>query len=492
LLRGPRNLAQRLGWSAIGLGWLITGIESKEGFLFAFEPVWNRTPSLFAIVLTMLLPLLGGVIIVMTNADLIIAALSSALRRIRRLAPVSRISLVYPLTFRFRTTVTIALLSLIMVLILLMVTTNLSLLQSMRDQSATGGFSLELLLNNADTQSLGPQLQQLPENLNHEITSIAFLQNSYGVIRSKTKPMLLHLPSHQPEQFNSSWGGPVIADNSFLTNNTLPLLARAQNYATNRQVWDAVRTHTDYALLRYDSSIDGLPANNGFTPFLADVPESDEPTAHYHQVTIVGLLPATSHWDALFISRQTATAIWGGVPDTGGTHCYFQVQQGVSLAQVSLDVNRILHLGERGIALSTLDSSENDVYTTNLTIFLGGYLALGLLFGALSIGVVASRAVVERRQQIGMLRALGFSRTLVGWSFLLETSFVITLSLAIGTTLAGWLAYQALRQGSQNFPIPIIPVVLILLSSYLIVLLCTTLPARKASHLLPAEALRYE
>src|SRR5207248_1723045 len=36
------------------------------------------------------------------------------------------------------------------------------------------------------------------------------------------------------------------------------------------------------------------------------------------------------------------------------------------------------------------------------------FMALGLFVGIISLGVIAFRSVVERRQQIGMLRAIGF------------------------------------------------------------------------------------
>ncbi len=475
-LHVPHRLALRLASSTIGLGWLIVGIQAKEGFLFV----------------SMLLPLAGGVMVVMTNADLLVALLSFLLRHLHRAAPVSRTSLVYPLTFRFRTSVTVALVGLITFLILLMVTTNLSLLQLTQAQSATGDFSLEMILNNRNYQALASQLRDVPTTLSHDMTAVAFLQNSYGIISSRTRPMLLHLPGQSSYSFHSSWGGPIIADNTFLARNTIPMLARAQNYATDRQVWDAVRTHTDDAVLRYDSSIPGLPTGNGFTPFTASLPESDEANAPYQQVTIIGIVPATTYWDAMFVSAQTAAHIWGAQSTPEIIHTYFQLQPGVGVTQASRDLNIALHLGERGIQVTALDSADTSTYTANLTLFLGGYLALGLLFGALSTGVIASRSVIERRQQIGMLRALGFSRALVRWSFLLEASFVITLSLAIGTVLAGWLAYQAIRQGSQDFPFPLLPIVLILLGTYLMAFVCTTLPARRASRLSPAEALRYE
>jgi len=491
-LHVPRRLARRLGLSTIGPGWLIVGIQAKEGFLFAFEPVWNSIPSFQAVLLSMLLPLVGGVMVVMTNADLLVAGLSFLLRHIHGAAPVSRMSLVYPLTFRFRTSVTVVLVSLITFLILLMVTTNLSLLQLTQAQSATGDFSLEMVLNTRDYQALAPQLQNVPTTLSHDMTAVAFLQHSYGIISSRTRPMLLHLPGQSPYPFSSSWGGPIIADNTFLARNTIPMLARAQDYATDRQVWDALRTHTNYAVLRYDSTIPGLPTGNGFVPFTASVPESNEASAHYQQVTMIGIVPTTTYWDAMFVSTQTATHIWGPRSTPDIVYAYFQLQPEVSTVQASRDLNIALHLGERGIPVTALDSADISTYTANLTLFLGSYLALGLLFGALSTGVIASRSVVQRRQQIGMLRALGFSRSLVRWSFLLESSFVITLSLAIGAVLAGWLAYQAIRQGTQEFPFPLLPAVLILLSTYLVVFVCTALPARRASRLSPAEALRYE
>src|SRR5262249_29397384 len=116
----------------------------------------------------------------------------------------------------------------------------------------------------------------------------------------------------------------------------------------------------------------------------------------------------------------------------------------------------------------------------------------GLIFGALAIGVIASRAVVERRQQIGMLRAMGFSRALVRRSFLLESGAIITLGLLTGATLALWLAIGGARATYQDLPLPLVPIVLIFLGSFLAALVSTAPPAQAAARLPPAEALRYE
>lgn len=180
----------------------------------------------------------------------------------------------------------------------------------------------------------------------------------------------------------------------------------------------------------------------------------------------------------------------------------FRFRSGVAVALLSLVVFLVmlvitsnLGIGQQSLAAGqkgAVDVSSVNGYTTGVTHFLVAYLIIGLLFGALSLGVIVSRAVVERQQEIGMLRAIGFTATLVRRSFLLEAAFIVTLSLVIGTTLAWWLVLQAAHANTQDFLLPVVPAILLVLGSYLIVFVCTWLPARRASHLPPAEALRYE
>jgi putative ABC transport system permease protein len=104
--------------------------------------------------------------------------------------------------------------------------------------------------------------------------------------------------------------------------------------------------------------------------------------------------------------------------------------------------------------------------------------------------------VVERWQQIGMLRALGYRRSLVQRSFLLESSFIAILGLVIGTIVGIWQSYRFFvvdkTFGTVAFHVPVIEIALILGGAYLATLLTTFLPARTASRVAPAEALRYE
>src|SRR5262249_38053564 len=57
------------------------------------------------------------------------------------------------------------------------------------------------------------------------------------------------------------------------------------------------------------------------------------------------------------------------------------------------------------------------------------------LLGLAGLAITGTRAVVERRQQIGMLRALGCSRLLVQGSFLLESFLIGALGSSLGVVL---------------------------------------------------------
>jgi putative ABC transport system permease protein len=130
-------------------------------------------------------------------------------------------------------------------------------------------------------------------------------------------------------------------------------------------------------------------------------------------------------------------------------------------------------------------------------LLLRGFMSLGLVVGICALGVIAARSVVERRQQIGMMRALGFQRGQVRLAFLIESSFIALLGLGVGVTLG--LAFSGtlidnIREGfpGMEYRVPWSALALVIVAGYAASLLTTYLPARRASRIYPAEALRYE
>jgi putative ABC transport system permease protein len=128
-----------------------------------------------------------------------------------------------------------------------------------------------------------------------------------------------------------------------------------------------------------------------------------------------------------------------------------------------------------------------------------GFMGLGLIVGIAALGVITARSVVERRQQIGVLRAIGFRRRMVQASFLLESSFIALTSIAVGTVLGLAVAYNVLWETKQQpswdnlaFSVPWVNLGIIFLAVYVVALATTFAPALKASRVYPAEALRYQ
>jgi len=93
----------------------------------------------------------------------------------------------------------------------------------------------------------------------------------------------------------------------------------------------------------------------------------------------------------------------------------------------------------------------NAVENTYLSTFqaLG---ALGMLLGSLGLGIVVLRNVLERRGELAVLRAIGFSRGAIGWLVLSEHLWLLVLGLGAGVLAA--LPAIAPMLGSTSVPVP--------------------------------------
>ncbi len=128
-----------------------------------------------------------------------------------------------------------------------------------------------------------------------------------------------------------------------------------------------------------------------------------------------------------------------------------------------------------------------------------GVVAMTLLLGVAALAITGTRAVVERRQQIGMLRALGCPRRLIQGAFLLESFIVGVLGSILGIVLGLILAHNIFAvnffeqyQTDLVFSIPWQQLGIIVGISFLASLLGALLPAWQAGRVTPAEALRYQ
>jgi putative ABC transport system permease protein len=98
-----------------------------------------------------------------------------------------------------------------------------------------------------------------------------------------------------------------------------------------------------------------------------------------------------------------------------------------------------------------------------------------------------------------VLLAIGFQRAMIRRTFVLEASFVALLAIVIGTSMGLVMAWNIIRDaqsqpGNENlaFTVPWLNMLVVFAVVYGAALIATSMPARKASRVYPAEALRYE
>ena len=124
------------------------------------------------------------------------------------------------------------------------------------------------------------------------------------------------------------------------------------------------------------------------------------------------------------------------------------------------------------------------------------FMALGLIIGIAGLGIITVRSVHERRQEIGMMRAIGFKKRMVLSSFVIEMSTIAILGILIGTFLGIFTGYIIWRDSFSDlgfdFIINWVPIVVIDFIAFVFTIVCILPASRKASRIPPAEALRYD
>jgi putative ABC transport system permease protein len=123
--------------------------------------------------------------------------------------------------------------------------------------------------------------------------------------------------------------------------------------------------------------------------------------------------------------------------------------------------------------------------------FLQIYVTFGLVIGTVGMAVISVRNVSERKREIGMMRAIGFPRTQVMLSVLLELVVLGIIGLAIGVVNGVLISVGFANMQGATLIIPWSDLGVYLGLITLIAMAAGAIPGWFASRIPPAEALRY-
>ncbi|MBA3336672.1 MAG: FtsX-like permease family protein [Chloroflexia bacterium] len=444
----------------------------------------------------------AATILIVNNLTLLLAGVSLLGGVFQSRLPAIRTAIAYPSAARGRTGLTIAMFSLIVFSLVMMATMQKNFASLFLSDEANAGWDVR-----ADSFS-GEPLADFTGRLEQEGVETSDF-TATGAVHSASAGLSPLRPLQDPDPEIVQY--PVRGmDAGFVTESEITFTHRGRDYATDAAVIEALQSEPDVAIIDgfaleqnnenspFDVVLRGIDSGETFfDPVTVELISPQDGTAH--PVKIIGVIDLTiSSLLGLYVPEATFATVY----DEAAFSSYF-----VSLTNPERadDVAKVIESALIADAVqghAIVDElKEAQSQFSGFLYLIEGFMGLGLLVGIAAVGVIAFRSVVERRQQIGVLRAIGFARSLVALSFMIETAFIVVLGVVAGTSLGIILAYQ-LFSGEQiieggttsnfAFSVPWVLVSVVVILTIAAALLMTWIPARQASRIAPAEALRYE
>lgn len=426
----------------------------------------------------------GCVIFVMVNSESLLNGLMASFGRKRSLMPVFKIAISYPMNKKFRTGLTIFMFALIMftVIVIAMIASFQRESVEKTTQQLSGGYEI---LGFSMLEIPAPNLTAGLELVNETIGADAVL--SYDVAAFGYGTMNIT----GIDDFDYSMIG---FSDRMISEARYSLMRRAPEYTTDEEAWNAILS--DHSLVIMDGSV--VPSQFGPTTFVqlsldvGDVIRVTSPMGARTNVTVVGIMDQYFN-TGMYCSQEFLHEF---NPIAKDTLLYFETSpsSGVADAEVSKQMEQVFV--EYGLTTMVVRDTVEEVMTMVASVMqlMEIFLGMGLIVGIAGLGIITIRNVAERKQEIGVMRAIGYQRDMILKAFLLETSFMSLLGIAVGTLMGLGISYTIFEWGGFSkmsvFVIPWGEILMVLLIAFSITLAATLPPSRGAARLAPAEALR--
>ena len=496
----PARLVFTLGGAAIiAYSFLADSLEEVKILI-------DEGPGLFFI--SGIFMLLAGMMIIAFNLSLVLWIVRLGSAGLSRLEPIVRIAIAYPAVNRMRTAFTMGMFGLVLfgVTLLTMYSGLLDGFIKANLEKAAGGF--DVVVYNTRSNRIGDLESELRASNEADVTRIVSV---IPVRRALVKLPDFERPTSDDHEEPDESARPYdrfVEDSihgvgaDFASQQNYPLEARMERFDTDADAWDAMATDPNLALVsaRYDGDNDGVddaqldPGNTVrlLNPATGGIVEKTVAGRMEHIEVGFGVLWGVVVSTDAFQRDFAESSFRGDEPRL----FVMNLTDDTDLAAFGRQMEKALittGAPVRVVREALID--ELAEVSTFLRIF-QGFLAFGLIVGVAGLAVIAARSVHQRRQSIGMLRALGFQPSMVLASLLIEWSFIALVGILLGVGLGflgGYRLYVLfIREAGGTFSVPWFELVWITALVYLASLIFTVYPALKASRMPPVEALRHQ
>ncbi len=446
----------------------------------------------------------AAVWLLMCNTKILIAILNLMLSRFSGLKAVTKTAISYPMASKFRTGLTVAMFALIIfTLMIFSILNGLQDITSEQPERVTGGYDIK--------GTISPDLPisgDIKDSLNmFDFTIVA----GASVVPVEVKESDGENTTYKRSRL-------VSLEDDFIQSTQWRMAHFDAKYgATDQDIWRSLVDNPELVV----ASASIIPSGDPFGPpdrsfktsylspgdlkkmssFSVDMKKRRD-SLEPENVIVIGVIERLasgtgfgSESATFYSSRSLASKITEEhIPlDT----FYFSLKDKSVASDYSQKLEK-LFLANGMNAESLLDELEKERATNNaFNKLFQGFSGLGLIVGVAAIGVLSVRAVVERRQSIGVLRAIGFTSSMIRTQFLIESSFITLLGIVVGIGLGilqSWLIFLEISKELEGakFVIPIGDVGILIGITIIASILASVIPANEASKIYPAEALRYE
>ena len=508
------GVARRWALSGAGLLLVIWWLQPPS-VSRAIKDDWTSDFTVFFVTGTMLV--LGAVLVTVNNTDFVLGLISRTVGRIRGIAPIIKSSIAYPLRFGFRTGISVAMFAVVIYSVTVMSVVIEGFNELLGDEDRLGGGYQVMAFSLNETNPVTDLTAAIEANPDLDFVSRVDGKPSVGILRNIWEADARLTDGAEDEYLDTILTG---VDDDFADSNLYRIMLSAPEYLDDgevdtRKLWRDVKEKPGLAVVnsflvpsrnnfQFDveadrftlAGVDDLYQENDYMdPVQIEVRDLRSNTTV--ELTVVGVFDDFASQGLLPVAVYTSTRLLDAqLPrDVDPNQFFFNVEPGTEDAAQKIEAEFFAN------GMETLDIHEviDGLQGSNrsFTNLLLAFMSLGLVVGIAALGVVSARAVVERRHQIGVLRAIGYSRGMVQLSFLLESSFIALLGIGLGLVLGLLTSINVIssiryEESDIKLVVPWAQVLLIVVVAYVLSLLTTFLPARSAGRIAPAEALRYE